>query len=207
MRPRTGRPGNFTATTTPSVMRGELWILSALLLAGCSANGGVGASEASGTETPAGVGVVVRPVSQEDLPAAIASCLEDEGFPSSGVAPDGSLEYGPFTETQDEDFLRVDEMCRARYPLESDFARDATPEDWLDVYRHQRDVWIPCMQEQFGIELGQMPSQEAFMTSPQWVDASTFQVQLQAAVADDALEHMNAWIASCPDFPPALLTD
>lgn len=181
---------------------GKLWIiLPALLLTGCFTSAEEGTQEISQAETPHDV-AVVRPVSQEDLPAAIASCLEDEGFPPSETSSDGSLEYGPFTEAQDRDFLRADETCRARYPLEFDYARDATDEDWLAVYRHQRDTWLPCMRNNFGIELGQMPSEEAFLANNKWVDAARLNEQLQAAVESGVLEHMNAWIPRCPDFPP-----
>lgn len=184
------------------VATGKLWmLLPALLLTGCSTSAEEATQETPRAENAHDAGVV-RPVSQEDLPAAIASCLEDEGFPPSDTSRDGSLEYGPFTEAQDRDFLRADETCRARYPLEFDYARDATDEDWLAVYRHQRDTWLPCMRNNFGIELGQMPSEEAFLANNKWVDAARFNEQLQAAVESGVLEHMNAWIPRCPDFPP-----
>lgn len=145
---------------------------------------------------------VVRPVSAEDLPVALATCLEDAGFPPSGRASEGSLEYGPFTRAQDEDFIQADEVCRAQYPLDADYAQRATDEDRIRLYEHQKSAWIPCMRDRFDVDLGQIPSQEAFVANPHWVDRQHFNLQLQHAVDEGRLEDMNAWIPECPDSPP-----
>lgn len=172
------------------------------VLSGCAPS--VGPGEAASNESAPAThgGNVVRPVSHEDFPAVLESCLEDSGFSSTRVASDGSLEYGPFTPTQEEDFLRADQACRAQYPLEYDYARDATTEDWIRVYEHQRDVWLPCMHESFDVQVGQIPSQEAFIANPRWIDEARFNEALQSAVEDDLLDNENGWIEHCPDFPP-----
>lgn len=185
----------------------------ALLLAlTCTSMVGCGSDSAGNTAADKGTGdsgkqsegttvEVIRPVSAEDLPAALASCLEDAGFPPSGRAGDGSLEYGPFTSAQDDDFIRADEVCRAQYPLEIDYSQHATAEDWMRLHEHQKSVWVPCMRDKFDVDLGQMPSQEAFVANPRWVDPQHFNLELQQAVNEGILEDMNAWIPECPDFP------
>ncbi len=57
------------------------------------------------------------------------------------------------------------------------------------------------MKKTFGIDLGQMPSEEAFLANPTWVDAERFNLELQQAVTDGFLDHMNAWVTQCPDLP------
>lgn len=57
------------------------------------------------------------------------------------------------------------------------------------------------MRDKFDVDLGQMPSQEAFVANPRWVDPQHFNLELQQAVNEGILEDMNAWIPECPDFP------
>lgn len=144
---------------------------------------------------------VVRPVSVEEFPAVLRSCLEDAGFPPSGTSSDGSLEYGPYNPTQAEDYESASAACRAQYPLDFDYARDATPEDHIRVYEHQRDVWVPCMEDNFGVNLGQMPSQESFLANQNWVAMDDFRAQLEQAVSEGRLDDLNAWVDTCPDYP------
>ena len=142
---------------------------------------------------------VVRTVGWAEWPTVHAACLAEAGFPSSGVGPDGSVEYGPYDSAMSEDFDRADETCRAQYPVPEVTQQDS-PEARAQQYAYLRDEWIPCMQDTFDIDVGQLPSLETYLADPNWLDLPMFGAALDAAVKDGRLEHPNAWWPECPDW-------
>lgn len=166
-----------------------------LALSGCS---GTSVEEAEDAPSP-GTTNVVRTVTWQEWPVVHERCLTEAGFPPSGRSQDGSLEYGPYDQTQTVDYERADAACRAMYPMKSDYAT-ASHEDWIALYEHQRDTWSPCMSRAFGIDVGELPSVETFIAEPAWIDVQHFSSQVEAAVEDGRLSDMNAWWVECPDF-------
>lgn len=143
---------------------------------------------------------IIRWVTWQEWPSVFAACMGDGGFPASGVAPDGSAEYGPYNQAQNEDFERADALCQAQYPITGIDDRTSSRDDVIASYEYQRDEWVPCMKRELGIDLGEMPSRESFLANPVWVDLATFTAETERAVSEGRLENVNAWWPICPDW-------
>lgn len=142
---------------------------------------------------------VVRTVGWAEWPTVHATCMTEAGFPSSGVGPDGSVEYGPYDAAMSEAYERADETCRAQYPVAEVIQQDS-PEAREQHYAYLRDEWVPCMRDTFDIDVGQLPSLETYLADPNWLDLPMFGAELDAAVKDGRLEHWSAWWPECPDW-------
>lgn len=143
----------------------------------------------------------IREVSAAEAPVTRATCLQELGFPHTIGERDGAYEYGPFTEEQWISFEMASEQCAQQYPVrDSEELEDPSEEQLIALYAHQRDVWVPCMRE-LDIDLGELPSQAAFLADQNWIDPDALAAGVNRAMADGTLAHSNAWLEQCPDRP------
>lgn len=157
-------------------------------------------AEDLGITNPPQVGVV-RETTPEESPQAMATCLEEAGW-SPTLRPDGAIEVGPFTPEQEESYNLSLYICGEQYPVAERYTAALTREQHQVVYEYSRDEFIPCVEE-LGIQLGALPSLEAYLADPRqdWMGDVTG--HLKQAVSDGRLEYLNEWLVLCPPQPPS----
>lgn len=143
---------------------------------------------------------VVRETTPTDHHEALSACLQDDGW-SAKLLPDGTIEVGPFSPEQEAAYNRAYYVCAMQYPMAEIYTAELTHAQHGIVYEHLRDKFVPCVDE-LGIELGALPSLEAYLADPgkDWMGDVT--PQLKLALADGRFAYPNEWLVICPPSPP-----
>lgn len=183
-----------------SLFGGAALSVIALMVSGCQRPTGGGAGSQEESVLPP-VGAFIREVPQDEYGAVQVACLTEQRFPSY-IDDMGSIATDDVRIEQEGAYQDASDLCEARYPLAGVGVDTSTEEYLRSMYAHQRDFWVPCMRG-LGIDLGTLPSEEAFVADPAWYDISSFNAQVADAVADGTLEHENDWLSTCPEAPPA----
>ncbi|WP_256839348.1 hypothetical protein [Ornithinimicrobium faecis] len=144
---------------------------------------------------------VVRETTPEEFQQVMAACLEESGW-SPTLHPDGTIEVGPFTPEQEDAYNLADYICGEQYPVADVYTTELTQEQQRMVYEHTREEFIPCV-EGLGIQLGELPSLEAYLANPHQDWMGDITGQLKRAVSDGRIDYLNEWLVLCPPRPPS----
>lgn len=102
----------------------------------------------------------VRYIAPQEFAEIFVDCLSSEGFRAS-VTDDNGIEFEPVPDEQAEAQDIALYVCRAKYPTDSKYLAELTPEqiDWL--YDDARLRLIPCIEE-LGFSTDDLPSRGVF---------------------------------------------
>lgn len=102
----------------------------------------------------------VRFISQEERSEVQATCLTDQGFPTT-VESDGAFQT-KITSEQEESLALATYICELQYPVDLRYSQALTRTQLRITYAYYRDSLIPCLEDQ-NLEIEQLPSEETYI--------------------------------------------
>lgn len=138
--------------------------------------------------------------SKQEQADAVASCLQEAGFPEVRADPGGAIALDNLPESQAEAFELASFVCFSRYPIDPEISQDWSRAQIGLVYDYWDEYFIPCMAAHgYPVDTTGQPSRESFV--------SEFYSGARAWWATDRYdalpeEERASLAGKCPPYPP-----